>query len=81
MTDMSAFLRDTLHRMCAGAARFWVIEHHQRTGKIPTESVTYFAYPNGPGGFDWGNAAGPDDPVTKPLRGKRVRITLSIENH
>lgn len=74
---MSAFLRDTLHRMCVGAARFWVIEHHQRTGELPDKSVWY-AYADGPVGFGWGNAPGPDDPVDKPLRGKRVRITLEV---
>ena len=73
----SAFETHTLHRMCAQAARYWVIENWLRTNELP-EPATYFAYPTGPGGFDWGDAPGNDGPP-RPLRGKRVRITLEIE--
>jgi len=77
--ERSAFLTDTLHRIMCEAARIWVIEHHQRTGELPA-SEARFAYANGPHGFDWGNAPGPDvPPGSRPLRGKRVRITFEIE--
>ena len=75
---MGSFEKDTLHRLCVQAARYWVIEHKLRLGELP-ENVTFFAYPNGPGGFDWGNPPGPDDPTLRPMRGKRVRITMTIE--
>ncbi len=74
----AAFISDTLHRATVEAARIWVIEHFLRTGDLP-EVETRFCYANGPHGFDWGNAPGPDDPVNKPLRGKRIRVTFEIE--
>lgn len=80
VTEQStAFEKDTLHRMLSGAARYWVINHYLHKLRIPESAAVYFAYPNGPAGFDWGNALGPDGP-DKPLRGKRVRITLEIED-
>lgn len=76
-----AFEKDTQYRLLVEAARYWVIEHYLRTGRLPEPEV-YFAYANGPHGFDWGNPAGPGDGTTpRPLRGKRVRITLEIEDH
>jgi hypothetical protein len=74
-----AFEKETQHRMLTEAARYWVIEHYLRTGKLPDEPAVYFAYPNGPVSFDWGNPPGPDN-GTQKLRGKRVRITMEIEN-
>lgn len=76
---MGAFERDTLHRILAVAARYWVIEHHQRAKQLP-KRVTFFAYAEGPAGMDWGNSPGPDDAELRPMRGKRVRITLEIED-
>lgn len=79
MTARPAFESDTLHRLTVEAARFWVIEHFLRTKQLPTRE-TRFAYASGPHGFDWGNAPGHDDPDTKPLRYKRVRITFEVED-
>ena len=76
--ERQAFITDTFHRVMVEAARIWVIESVLRTGQLP-ESETRFCYADGPHGFDWGNAPGPDDPATKPLRGKRVRVTFEIE--
>lgn len=74
----SAFASDTFHRVMVEAARIWVIESVLRTGSLPV-SETRFCYANGPHGFDWGNAPGPDGP-DKPLRNKRVRVTFEIED-
>lgn len=76
---MNAFEKSTLHRLCSQAARFWVLASYLETKKLPDETA-FFAYANGPGGFDWGNPPGPDDPDNQPLRRKRVRITLTIED-
>lgn len=77
----AAFISDTFHRVMVEAARIWVIESVLRTGELP-ESETRFCYANGPHGFDWGNAPGPDgSPGHRPLRGKRVRVTFEIEDH
>jgi len=73
-----AFEKDTQYRLLVEASRYWVIEHYLRTGRLP-EPAVYFAYANGERGFDWGNPPGPDDQTQ--LRGKRVRITLEIEDH
>ena len=78
--DMGAFEKDTLYRQIVEAARYWVIEHQLRTGQLP-EPMTYYAYSDGPRGFDWGNPPGVDDDgLERPLRRKRVTITLSIED-
>lgn len=55
-----------------------MIEHWLRTKTLPTEN-TVWVYADGPKGIDWGNAPGPDDPELKPLRYKRIVVTLSIE--
>ena len=72
-----AFLRDTLYRMCVGAARLWLIGRHLRTGELPA-AVTIWAYPNArSNSFDWGdNQDGPRG----PMAGKRVRIQMTVED-
>ena len=65
--------------MLVEAVRVWVIESHLRTGELPAPSV-WFVYANGPASLDWGNAPGPDDPELKPLRYKRIRVALQIED-
>lgn len=76
-----AFEKDTEYRLVVEAARYWVIQHYILTGKLPEKTI-YSAYPNGTASFDWGDPPGPDDGKTPaPLRGKRVRITLEIEDH
>lgn len=77
---MKQFEKDTLYRLLVEASRFWLIGHFLRTHALPDPAV-YFVYANGPNGLDWGNEPGPDDPQLKPLRRKRVRITLEIEDH
>lgn len=80
MSDNGSFERDTLMRMLAEAVRYWLVGHFLRRQRLPEEN-TFFVYANGPNGIDWGNAPGPTgDGMLRPLRGKRVRITLSIEN-
>lgn len=76
----NAFERDTIHRLATEAARVWLVSHFLATKSLP-DTQTYFAYPDGLGAsLDWGNAPGPDDPDTKPMRGKRVRVTFEIED-
>lgn len=76
----SAFERDTIHRLATEAARYWLLTHYLANHELPPRGV-WFAYPGGcPAAIDWGNAPGPDDPETKPMRGKRVRVTFEIEN-
>ena len=78
---MNAFEKDTLYRLLVESTRLWVISHWLEHHELPKD-VTFYAYPNGPRGFDWGNAPGPDnDGTERPPRGKRVRITLEIEDH
>lgn len=63
-----AFERDTQIEMAKQLARHWVIEHHLRTGHLPNNG-TFYSYPIG-----WGEAD------NGPMHGKRVVITLTIEN-
>ena len=79
MHEPTAFERDTSHRLITEAARHWCISHALATGDVPERGV-FFAYPDGPVGFMWGNAPGPDNPAVKPLRGKRYRITIELED-
>lgn len=74
-----AFTTDTFHRLLVEAARVWVIECYLRTGELP-EPETRYIYANGPVGIDWGNEAGPDDPKQKPLRRKRICVSIYIED-
>ena len=75
MADQGAFEKSTLHRLCVEAARFWVIDNYLADKKLP-DSVTFFAYPRSQDGMNWGD----DDSGTGPLHGKRVRVTLEVEN-
>jgi hypothetical protein len=77
--DRGAFESETFHRMLVEAARYWLIEFFLRRKKLPEREVRY-VYANGPNGIGWGNAPGPDDPDMKPLRGKRIRVTIEIED-
>ena len=78
---MNAFEKDTLYRLLVESTRFWVIANWLENHELPKQT-TFYTYPGGPLGFDWGNAPGPDDEaIERPLRGKRVRITLEIEDH
>ena len=76
---MNAFERETIHRLCTETARFWLNSHYLENKNLPDEPKVWFAYPNGPVSFDWGNRPGEFD-GTQVLRGKRVRITLEIED-
>jgi len=81
--EMGAFEKETGYRLMVEAARYWLIEHFLRTGKLP-DPQTYYAYANGPNGFNWGNPPGPPGDgldQDRPLRGKRVVIRFSIEDH
>lgn len=78
--DRGAFETDTFHRMLVEAARYWVIEAWLRSQELP-RSETRYVYPDGPpASMDWGNSPGPDDPTMKPMRGKRVSITIKVED-
>ncbi len=74
-----AFETETFHRMLVEAVRFWVIEFFLRRNKLPEKEVRY-VYADGPMGIGWGNAPGPDDLQYKPLRKKRIKITVEIED-
>jgi len=76
--DRGAFETETFHRMLVEAARYWLIEFFLRKKKLPEREVRY-VYADGPNGIGWGNAPGPDD-GTKVMRGKRIKITVEIED-
>lgn len=78
-SQVDSFERDTTHRLLTEAVRHWVISHYLATGKVPSRQVWY-AYPDGPAGFDWGNPPGPDDPAKQPLRRRRYQITVELED-
>lgn len=78
--QQSALTNDTIYRLIVEASRLWLINHYLRTGKLPEEN-TYFIYPNGEISLDWGNPSGRDDgKKIRVLCGKRVCVTLSVEN-
>ena len=79
-TEADAFVKDTRYRLLVEVSRYWLIEHWLRTHELPDEAV-WFVYPNGPEAcLDWGNPPGrSEDGLSRPLRGKRIRITLSVE--
>jgi len=80
--EKGAFENETLYGLLIGAARYWVIEYFIRTGKLPHPD-TFYAYANGPTGFNWGDPPGPagdGSDQNRPLHGKRVVIRLSIED-
>lgn len=76
---MGSFERDAIYRIAREAVRYWVIEVFLENKTLPTSREMFF-YSDGPNGIDWGNAPGPDDPDTKPLRGKRIRVTSKSRN-
>lgn len=77
--DRGAFETETLHRLLVEAVRFWVIEFFLRRKKLPEKEVRY-VYADGTMGIGWGNSPGPDDPKFRPLRMKRIKITVEIED-
>lgn len=76
----SAFEGDTTYRLLVEAVRHWVISWFLASTKLP-ETAVFYVYSGGPNGIDWGNAPGPDDPGLKPLRYKRIKVTLEIESN
>ena len=76
----NAFERETTYRLLVEAVRHWCITNYLTGGAIPEEAV-FFAYANGPNGLDWGNAPGNGDGIPRPLRGKRYRITIALEEN
>ena len=78
--DPTAFERETSYRLLVEAARHWCISGYLATHRVPSRGV-FYAYPAGPSAcFDWGNPPGPNDPTTQPLRGKRYKITIELED-
>lgn len=69
MSEQGSFEKDTLWRMCAQAARYWVIEHFLRTKELPDKPAVFFGY--SVSGIDWGQEV---------LRGKRIKVTIEIED-
>lgn len=76
--DRGAFESATIHRIATESVRVWIIEHWLRTQTLPQPEVM-FVYPRGPQSLEWGAADGSPDEFA-PLRGKRIRVTLEIEN-
>lgn len=64
--------------MMVEAVRYWLVENFLRTKKLPDKHV-YFVYPHGEASLDWGDPPGSPQEFA-PLRGKRIRVTLEIEN-
>lgn len=77
--ERPSFMTDTIRRVASESARVWVVENFLRNGRIP-RLTTFFAYPRGPGGFDWGESNGAYG-TKQPLKGKRVRITFEVEDY
>ena len=75
----SAFERETLHRLVNECARYWVISTFLESKQLPSGPIVLFAYADGPVSFDWGNEPGPYRPDIQVLRGKRIKITMEIE--
>lgn len=76
--QLPPFEADTLYRMAVEMARYWVIASSLEAGEIP-QRRTMFVYPSGPPAcMDWGNP--PGDKANAPLRGKRVKVTLTVED-
>lgn len=76
---MGAFEKETVYRLLTEACRMWVVSTHLETGKLP-KFVTYWVYGNGaPINIGWGDAGGPPSENT-PMRGKRIRVTLEVED-
>ena len=67
-----AFDRDTQIELAKALARHWVISHFLRTTHLPN-GARFYAYPS-QDGFSWGGDKG------DPMHGKRVVISLEIEN-
>ncbi len=73
-----AFESSTIYRLLVETVRYWLIECFLRAKKLPDKHV-YFVYPYGEASIDWGDSpTSPDD--CRPLRGKRIRVTIEIEN-
>lgn len=82
MADVGAFEKDTTYRLLVEAVRHWLLARVLARKSLPSEPAVFWIYASrhpGRNSIDWGDAAGPPDPVNKPLRGKRIRVTIEIE--
>ena len=79
---MNAFEKNTLYRLLVEAVRYWVIQTFFDTKQIPQTVGTFWIYPRGiefPG-IDWGDDPSQPDAL-RPLMGKRIRVTLTVEDY
>lgn len=77
MTPRGRFETDTIWRMCCQVARYWVVEWFLRTQELPPKQ-TFYVYPDN---IDFGDDRRERDESLTPLRRKRIRVTIEIEDY
>ena len=77
MGSPDSFERDTTYRLLTEAVRHWMIAHYLAShGKLPGPAKFWFYSEQ----LDWGDA-GPKEPEeNRPLRKKRIAVTLTVED-
>lgn len=84
MNFPSNFENETLYRMLVEASRYWVVGEFLRNGDIPQKECVLFVYANGlEACLDWGDShvyTGKSSDL-RPMRGKRIRVTMEVEDY
>ena len=75
---MPAWIRDTVHRLLTEAVRVWILGRNLY-GYGGTSEGVFYVYPRGQVSIDWGDPVGEVSSDSAPLRGKRIVVTLRIE--
>lgn len=76
--EFGAFERETIYRLVVEACRVWVVGTFLSLKRLPKKAKLWI-YSNGPlHSIDWGNSPGPDDPDIRPMRYKKIQVTLEI---
>lgn len=78
MNILPAWIRETIHRLLTEAVRVWILGNRIEGNGIPTEGV-FYVYPSGPVSIDWGDQLRETHKEYHPLRGKRIVVTLRVE--
>lgn len=85
MADVGAFEKDTTYRLLVEACRNWIVTWWLAHKSLPQQPAIFWIYGNGATqSMDWGNSPGPDrtdDFEYRPLRRKRIKVTIEIEDH
>ena len=82
MADVGPFEKETTYRLLVEVCRHWVVSWWLTHKALPERPAVFWVYSGGSNGIDWGNPPGlKDDPELQPLRRKRIRVTIEIEDH